>query len=115
MARMKKPTFHASALFLASLLALACSSSSSVTTPDGSHSPTDGASALDTPVAADAGTPADGGARDATPDFGPAPRGAGPVVYVGGFRPEIDVFRLDMTTLKLTQVAVVADPPASPS
>jgi 6-phosphogluconolactonase len=49
------------------------------------------------------------------PDFGPPPRGAGPVVYVGGFRPEIDLFRLDMTTLVLTQVGQVANPPAMPS
>jgi 6-phosphogluconolactonase len=52
---------------------------------------------------------------DTGPDFGPPPPGAGPIVYVGGFRPEIDVFRLDMATLKLTQVAQVANPPASPS
>jgi 6-phosphogluconolactonase len=58
----------------------------------------------------------DGGAPvDLAPDFGPPPRGAGPIVYVGGFRPEIDVFRLDMTTLKLTAVAQVANPPAMPS
>jgi 6-phosphogluconolactonase len=54
-------------------------------------------------------------AADAGPDFGPAPTGAGPVVYVGGFRPEIDVFRLDMTTAKLTQVGQVANPPMQPS
>jgi 6-phosphogluconolactonase len=53
-------------------------------------------------------------AEPASP-LGPPPKGAGAIVYVGGFRPEIDVFRLDMTTLKLTQVARVANPPAMPS
>jgi 6-phosphogluconolactonase len=57
----------------------------------------------------------DGGTPDAGPDFGTPPSGAGPIVYVGGFRPEIDVFRLDMTSLKLTQVAQVANPPPQPS
>jgi 6-phosphogluconolactonase len=57
----------------------------------------------------------DGASPDAGPDFGTAPAGAGPIVYVGGFRPEIDVFRLDMTSLKLTQVAQVANPPPQPS
>ncbi len=110
MPRMKKPTLQASDLFLACLFTFACSSSSGTTSPDGS--PSTGA-----PLAGDASVavPSDGAAGDAAPTFGPAPRGAGPVVYVGGFRPEIDVFRLDMSTLKLTQVAVVANPPASPS
>jgi 6-phosphogluconolactonase len=58
---------------------------------------------------------ADGPPGDSGPTFGLAPTGAGPIVYVGGFRPEIDVFRLDMGTSKLTQVAQVANPPAQPS
>ena len=55
------------------------------------------------------------GAKDAGPSFGPPPAGAGPIVYVGGFRPEIDIFRLDMATNKMVQVAVVENPPAAPS
>jgi 6-phosphogluconolactonase len=39
----------------------------------------------------------------------------GPMVYVGGFRPEIDVFRLDMATVKLTKMGTVARPPMKPS
>jgi 6-phosphogluconolactonase len=65
-------------------------------------------------ISADGAAP-DARGADVSPDFGPAPTGAGPIVYVGGFRPEIDVFRLDMTTLKLTQVAQVANPPPQPS
>jgi 6-phosphogluconolactonase len=53
--------------------------------------------------------------KDAAAAFGPPPTGAGPIVYVGGFRPEIDVFRLDMATAKLTQIGVVDSPPAAPS
>jgi 6-phosphogluconolactonase len=41
--------------------------------------------------------------------------GPGPMVYVGGFRPEIDVFRLDMGTAALTAVGRVVDPPQKPS
>src|SRR3954454_8089701 len=62
-------------------------------------------------VASDGGVACTDGAADAAPDFGPPPSGAGPIVYVGGFRPEIDVFRLDMATSKLTQIAQVANPP----
>jgi 6-phosphogluconolactonase len=51
----------------------------------------------------------------AGPPAAALPRGLGPIVYVGGFRPEIDVFRLDMTTLKLSPVARVANPPPMPS
>jgi 6-phosphogluconolactonase len=40
---------------------------------------------------------------------------AGTMVYVGGFRPEIDVFRLDPTTARLTPVGAVANPPGKPS
>jgi 6-phosphogluconolactonase len=62
------------------------------------------------------GTPGgDGSMTGSLPSFGPVPKGAGPIVYVGGFRPEIDVFRMDPTSFKLTQVAVVPDPPAMPS
>jgi 6-phosphogluconolactonase len=57
----------------------------------------------------------DAGVADVPRDFGPLPSGAGPIVYVGGFRPEIDIFRLDMSTLALTQVAQVANPPPMPS
>jgi 6-phosphogluconolactonase len=72
--------------------------------------------ALDAAVPGPDAAPATADARgDAQPDFGPLPTGAGPVVYVGGFRPEIDIFRLDMATAKMTQVAVVPDPPESPS
>jgi len=39
----------------------------------------------------------------------------GPMVYVGGFRPEIDVLRLDLATAALTPVGRVANPPAKPS
>jgi 6-phosphogluconolactonase len=45
----------------------------------------------------------------------PAPARAGLVVYVGGFRPEIDVFRLDPGSAKLTRVGQVPNPPAQPS
>jgi 6-phosphogluconolactonase len=53
----------------------------------------------------------------ATPDAAAesAPAGPGPMVYVGGFRAEIDVLRLDMGTIKLTKVGTVASPPMQPS
>jgi 6-phosphogluconolactonase len=46
---------------------------------------------------------------------GPSGAQGTPAVYVGGFRAEIDVFRLDMATAKLTKVGAVADAPAKPS
>src|SRR5947209_6719908 len=89
------------ALFLV-LPAAACSSSSSPSI----DAPTTHADAAVSPAV-------DSAATDAHPavDYPPPPSGAGPVVYVGGFRPEIDLFRLDMATAKLTQVAVVPNPP----
>src|SRR5436305_625226 len=36
-------------------------------------------------------------------------------LYVGGFRPEIDVFRLDLATAALTPAGKVEHPPAMPS
>jgi 6-phosphogluconolactonase len=59
------------------------------------------------PLSADAMAPAADQAVTAT--------GPGPMIYVGGFRPEIDVFRLDMATGKPTKVGAVANPPAMPS
>jgi 6-phosphogluconolactonase len=40
---------------------------------------------------------------------------AAPTVYVGGFRPEIAVYKMDMDTTRLTFLSKVAEPPASPS
>src|SRR2546430_3043862 len=51
----------------------------------------------------------------------PRPMGEGlslssaPMVYVGGFRPEIGVYKLNPATAQLTLVSKVAEPPASPS
>jgi 6-phosphogluconolactonase len=47
----------------------------------------------------------------------PVPSGAAPLsmVYVGGFRAEIDVFRLDPATAAYTRVGTVASPAAMPS
>src|SRR5438552_13380228 len=91
-----KPRRPATMILAIAFCVAACASSSSG--PDGAVTPG-----------------SDGPRAGASPDFGPAPTGAGPIVYVGGFRPEIDVFRLDMASLKLTRVAQVANPPASPS
>jgi 6-phosphogluconolactonase len=44
----------------------------------------------------------------------PAPT-ASPTVYIGGFRPEIAVYKLDLDTAVLTPLSKVAEPPASPS
>jgi 6-phosphogluconolactonase len=116
------------------LLALAaCSSSKSASKPDaeeavvvendaGGGAPVpDVARPADTaPPTADASPaapadsaplPADGPAADAAATTA----GPGPMVYVGGFRAEIDVFRLEMATVKLTKVGAVANPPAMPS
>ena len=57
-------------------------------------------------------------AADAPPspaDTAATSMGPGPMVYVGGFRAEIDVFRLDPATAKLTKVGAVAGAPAMPS
>ena len=91
--------------FLLGACVLACSGSSSIPTvaPDAA---TGGIDSAASGIA---------GAVDASPDFGAPPTGAGPIVYVGGFRPEIDIYRLDMATFKLTQVAQVANPPPQPS
>jgi 6-phosphogluconolactonase len=78
---------------------------------DGPSSAIDAESAAPTPDSAPAVAILDGGAEAAPP----AATGPGPTVYVGGFRAEIDVFRLDMATAKLTKVAMVANPPTMPS
>jgi 6-phosphogluconolactonase len=55
----------------------------------------------------------DAGAADAAAEVGRA--GPGAMVYVGGFRAEIDVLRLDPSSLQLTRVGTVATPPMQPS
>jgi 6-phosphogluconolactonase len=116
---------------VAVVVVAACSSSKSASKPDaeeplpaeidagGGKPPPDLAPPLDTSPAPDAAPddaapmppPADGPAADATP----ATASPGPLVYVGGFRAEIDVFRLDMAGVNLTKVGAVANPPAMPS
>ena len=71
--------------------------------------PADAASSADAPAAFDAI------AADAPTDGAAPVQGGQPIVYVAGFRAEIDVFRLDMTTSTLTKVGAVANPPMMPS
>jgi 6-phosphogluconolactonase len=55
-------------------------------------------------------------AADAAPADAPAaPSASVAMVYVGGFRAEVDVFRLDMAAATYTKVGAVASPPAMPS
>ena len=111
------------------LLALACSHSKSTAKPDAQGPapvendasgpaptpdlapPRDQAAAADSAPSVEAPAPADTlAAADQAVAAGP-----GPMVYVGGFRAEIDVFALDLAGAKLTKVGAVANPPAMPS
>src|SRR5690348_722916 len=113
------------------VLALACSSSSS-SQPGRADGPSEevepDAAVPDLARAHDLSAPADQAAPGDTVTIADAPAiealgtasldaraAARSMVYVGGFRAEIDVFRLDMGTAGLTRAGAVAGPPTMPS